>query len=92
MQVFTPTDFIAAKHINTKSAVFAVFAFVFFTSIAFAQQLTPGYNTKIPEHIMTPDRVETRIGTLEFFDGIPTKETAASCHKSRSRCSLRRPA
>jgi hypothetical protein len=26
---------------------------------------------------MTPDRVETRIGTLEFFDGIPTKETAA---------------
>ena len=26
---------------------------------------------------MTPDKVETRIGTLEFFDGIPTKETAA---------------
>ena len=40
-------------------------------------QNTPGYNTKIPEYIMTPDKVETRIGTLEFFDGIPTKETAA---------------
>jgi hypothetical protein len=40
-------------------------------------QPTPGYNTQIPEKIMTPDRVETRIGTLEFFDGIPTKETAA---------------
>jgi hypothetical protein len=26
---------------------------------------------------MTPDKVETRVGTLEFFDGIPTKETAA---------------
>ncbi len=38
---------------------------------------TPNYNTKIPAKIMTPDRVETRIGTLEFFDGIPTKETAA---------------
>jgi hypothetical protein len=38
---------------------------------------TPGYNNKIPESIMTPDKVETRIGTLEFFDGIPTKETAA---------------
>jgi len=31
---------------------------------------TPGYNTKIPDSIMTPDKVETRIGTLEFFDGI----------------------
>ncbi|WP_439135312.1 DUF1254 domain-containing protein [Pseudomaricurvus sp.] len=26
---------------------------------------------------MTPDTVETRIGTLKFFDGIPTKETSA---------------
>jgi hypothetical protein len=26
---------------------------------------------------MTPNKVERRIGTLEFFDGIPTKETAA---------------
>jgi len=28
------------------------------------------------DSIRTPNRVETRIGTLEFFDGIPTKETA----------------
>ena len=33
--------------------------------------------TDIPESITTPDRVETRIGTLEFFDGIPSKETSA---------------
>jgi len=32
--------------------------------------------TDIPESITTLDRVETRIGTLEFFDGIPTKETS----------------
>jgi len=31
--------------------------------------------TDIPASITTPDRVETRIGTLEFFDGFPTKET-----------------
>ena len=42
-----------------------------------AEEQNPGYNTQIPESIMTPDTVETRIGTLEFFDGIPTKETAA---------------
>ena len=33
--------------------------------------------TKIPESITTPDEVETRIGKLKYFDGIPTKETAA---------------
>ena len=27
--------------------------------------------------ITTPDTVETRLGTLEFDDGAPTKETAA---------------
>ena len=28
------------------------------------------------DSISTPDQVETSIGTLEFFDGIPTRETA----------------
>jgi len=32
--------------------------------------------TDIPENITTPDVVETSIGTLHFFDGVPTKETA----------------
>jgi len=32
--------------------------------------------TEIPENITTPDVVETSIGTLHFFDGVPTKETA----------------
>jgi hypothetical protein len=35
-------------------------------------EVTPGYNNEIPESIMTPDKVKTRIGTLKFFDGIPT--------------------
>ena len=32
--------------------------------------------TEIPPGIMTPDRIETRFGTLNFFDGVPDKETA----------------
>ena len=39
---------------------------------------TPGYNNKIPGTILTPDMVDTRIGTLKFFDGSPTKENACS--------------
>jgi hypothetical protein len=35
--------------------------------------------TEIPKSIMTPDKVETRIGTLEFFDGFPTEDTARKC-------------
>jgi hypothetical protein len=38
--------------------------------------VTPGYNYKVPQQIMTPDTVETRLGTLKFVDGLPTKETA----------------
>lgn len=30
---------------------------------------------KVPEQIITPNTVQTRLGTLEFFDGFPTKET-----------------
>ena len=36
---------------------------------------TPGFNNKIPEQIMTPNTVQTRIGTLNFVDGVPTAET-----------------
>lgn len=34
-----------------------------------------GYNTPIPTSIMTPDTVSTRIGELQFTDGVPTPET-----------------
>ena len=33
------------------------------------------YNNPIPTKIMTPDTVETRLGTLKFVDGVPTAET-----------------
>ena len=31
--------------------------------------------TPIPESVSTPDKVETSIGTMNFFDGVPTTET-----------------
>jgi hypothetical protein len=52
----------------------SVMMLVLLTSFGLAQ-VTPGFNTAIPEKIMTPDKVETRLGTLEFFDGLPNKET-----------------
>ena len=36
---------------------------------------TPNYNTYIPHEILTPDKVETPIGTLDFFDGLPDEAT-----------------
>ena len=51
-----------------------------FSTPAFAEEPTPGYNTKIPESIMTPNDLETRIGTFRYFDGIPTKETAEAIY------------
>ncbi len=43
-------------------------ALAFSTASAWAQA-TPDYINKIPEQIMTPDTVKTRIGTLKFFEG-----------------------
>jgi hypothetical protein len=43
-------------------------------------QNTPGYNHQIPPQILTPDSVETRIGTLKFFDGFPDKDTAQKAY------------
>ena len=64
----------------TPTASASLLAALLVGSTATAQQnsgdvATPGYNTKIPEKIMTPDVVETRLGTLKFFDGMPDAET-----------------
>jgi len=36
--------------------------------------------TEIPDFITTPDKVETRLGTLEFFDGFPSQDTVEKCY------------
>ncbi len=60
-------------------AIVSLAVFIF-AGNAVAEEPTPGYNTKIPESIMTPNDLETRIGTFKYFDGIPTKETAEAIY------------
>ena len=38
---------------------------------------------QIPPQITTPDKLETRIGTLDFKDGMPSKETIAKVYDNR---------
>ncbi len=72
---------------NWYHSIVAVALIALLAEISWAQP-TPGYNTKIPESIMTPNNLETRIGTFEYFDGIPTKETAEAKKLKPERCAL----
>ncbi|MCK5835107.1 MAG: DUF1254 domain-containing protein [Lentisphaeria bacterium] len=38
------------------------------------------YKTPIPEKILTPDLVESKIGDLVFYDGMPTRETVTKVY------------
>ena len=60
----------------SKAFLIACMATIFLSSVVGAGEIPKGYNTPIPSSIMTPDKVKTRIGTLDFFDGVPSKETA----------------
>ena len=44
-------------------------------SPVWAQLPTYKMTTDTPNQVTTPDKVETPIGTLEFFDGIPIGDT-----------------
>jgi hypothetical protein len=46
------------------------------TAPAFAQVKTYTMTTEMPGNTITHDQYDTRIGTLEFVDGVPTEETA----------------
>lgn len=62
---------------NTLAFAAVTFLFILlFAPTVYAEKATPGFNYKIPASIMTPDKVETSIGTLEFYDGLPSKETS----------------
>ena len=47
---------------------------------ALAEDPTPGFNNKIPDYLLTPDKYSTRVGDIEFFDGIPTAATAEALY------------
>ena len=63
---------------KTKSLTFILVALVAICLTAPASAQTPTYKmtTQIPANVITPDKVETSIGTLHFYDGFPTEETA----------------
>jgi hypothetical protein len=58
--------------IRKRMTTLMLFSLVALPGLAVAQS-----TTKIPAEITTPDKVESRIGTLEYKDGVPTVETAA---------------
>jgi len=63
---------------KTKSLVTLVLAGLMVSGLAiagWAQLPTYQMTTFIPHQITTPDRVDTPIGTLEFFDGVPIGDT-----------------
>ncbi|ABV87899.1 DUF1254 domain-containing protein [Shewanella pealeana] len=63
--------------LNLKSAAVSIALLLGLSSQVVAEEPpTPGYNNKIPNSIMTPNKVKTSIGTLEFHDGAPTVETS----------------
>ena len=41
---------------------------------------TSGHAADIPASLVTPDKASSRIGTLEFKDGVPSKETAGKLY------------
>lgn len=45
-------------------------------------EATPGYNHRIPDKVMTPDTVETRLGPLRFFDGMPDADTVGRLYEN----------
>ena len=70
--------------INTKiKSISAIIIMALLISSSYGQtenedqykQILSKYKTDIPTKILTPDVVETRIGTLEFYDGMPMQET-----------------
>src|SRR5215467_13226390 len=54
----------------------AVLILVLAASPVFAQK----YKADVPPSITTPDSVETRIGTLKFFDGLPDAATVQKAY------------
>ena len=55
----------------------AIYAALLSGSIAGAQEVrTMKMTTQIPEGVTTPDNIQTRVGELNFFDGVPDAESA----------------
>ena len=65
------------KGFTSFSALFASTLLIGSSALSLqAKDVTPkGYNTPIPEDVLTPDVVRTRVGTFRYFDGFPNDAT-----------------
>ena len=61
---------------KTKQIFFVVISLVMLAGLM-TTVWTQEKQTKIPAFLTTPDKVESRIGSLQFKDGYPTREAAA---------------
>ncbi len=67
-----------------KKRILLILALVGLTTAVFAQSPELKMTTPIPESITTPYNVQTSIGSLEFFDGVPTGKTTESVNMPQS--------
>ena len=63
------------KHLVTLALTLLVVSFIAVNVFAVPRKYK--MTSQVPENVLIPDQVETRLGTLKFFDGVPTEETAA---------------
>ena len=53
---------------------------VLFAEVLLASAAIAPAQTAIPPSLMTPDKVQTSVGTMEYKDGAPSKETVAKAY------------
>ncbi len=68
-----------------KSAMLCVVALAAAAVPAVAEPPKFKMTTEIPQSITTPDKVETSIGNLEFFDGVPSQQTVQTLYDNLDR-------
>src|SRR5580698_6479403 len=64
------------KHSRTTATRLTVAALTFVWTAAACAQDNLRMTTPLPLQILTPSTAETRLGKLEFIDGVPTPQTA----------------
>ena len=65
---------------NLKQLLTIVFFLILAVQMGFAQAPKMKMTTDIPASIIMPDKIKTRIGMLEFFDGFPTDATVKKAY------------
>ena len=68
-----------------KSAMLCLVALAAAALPAMAEAPKFKMTTEIPQSITTPDKVETSIGKLEFFDGVPSQQTVQTLYDNLDR-------